>query len=78
MNCPERLHIETDSPLAYLKEYDEWLPVPLVDQRRGELNKLMSILYGDKRTQSALHVDLNTVTPIYLWNKESFCETLNI
>ena len=35
--------------MTYLKEYDQWVPTSLVEEKQAELESFMSIIYGDKK-----------------------------
>ena len=35
--------------MTYLKEYDQWVPTSLVEEKQAELESFMNIIYGDKK-----------------------------
>jgi len=37
--------------MTYLKDYDQWVPTTLVEEKKAELEAFMSVIYGDKRAQ---------------------------
>jgi len=41
----------TPGSMTYLKDYDQWVPTTLVEEKKAELEAFMSVIYGDKRAQ---------------------------
>ena len=52
--------------MTYLKEYDQWVPSTMVEEKREELQAFMNIIYGEKKVKGAGKVDLNKMELIYL------------
>jgi hypothetical protein len=34
-----------------MKDYDQWVPSALVEEKKAELETFMSIIYGDKKSK---------------------------
>ncbi len=54
------------STLTYLKDYDQWVPNVLVQQKKEQLETFMNIMFGGKKNQNMKAVNLNAIELIYL------------
>lgn len=54
------------SSMTYLKDYDQWVPSALVQEKKAELESFMNIIYGNKKAAQVEAVDLDKIELIYL------------
>ena len=66
LQTPDQRRSTASSGLTYLKQYDQWVPTTLVEQKKAQLETFMNIIYGQKKAKGQADVDLNKIHLIYL------------